>query len=44
MNELEERDLTNNNLSDNQKKRIKETNDKYENTLKILEDEKKKNI
>ena len=40
--ELESRDLTNNNLSDNQKKRIKETNDKYENTLKILEDEKRK--
>lgn len=42
INELESRDLTNNNLSDNQKKRIKATNDKYEVTLKKIEEEKVK--
>jgi len=39
---LEDRDLSNNNLSDNQKRRIKATNDKYEDTLKIIEEEKRK--
>ena len=38
---LEERDLSNNNLSDNQKKRIKATRDKYESTLKMIEEEKR---
>ena len=39
---LEDRDLSNNNLSDNQKRRIKATNDKYEDTLKMIEEEKRK--